>query len=161
MGLLAVHLLFGVPWQPVLSITGAFLFAIFVCGFTAAFIGRCIYQIRWSLAERRPVTWEGKLVGWVAAPALDESGGQTGRWLAVKSPEAAGFLAALNDAPGAEQQVLVGGIPSRIELLPDESWPISVRWCATPHSGHPPAAAQGSRDAGSSESVDGQRGRRC
>jgi hypothetical protein len=96
--LLAVHWLFGVPWSPVLGLAGALLFALLLCGFTAFLIGVCIYQFRESFVQRMPVTWEGKLVGWILAPAPDESGGQTGRWLPANTPEAAAFLAALDGA---------------------------------------------------------------
>jgi hypothetical protein len=132
--LLAVHLLFGVPWHPVISVACAVLFALVVGGFTAAFIGRCIYQIRWWLARRWPVTWQGKLVGWIVSPIADDSGGHTGRWLPADSAEAAAFLAGLSGAPGADRQVLVRGIPSRIELRPDESAQVSVRWYVSPHA---------------------------
>jgi hypothetical protein len=139
--LLAVHWLFGVPWHPVLGVAGALLFAVFLCGFSASLIGHGITQIRESLVERRPVTWQGKLVGWVVAPTPDESGGETGRWLPARSPDAAAFLAALSGAPGAETQASVGDIPSRIELRPDESCGTLARWCVSPPDAAPPAAA--------------------
>src|SRR5262249_15114305 len=142
--------LFGVPWRPVLSLASGILFALLLCGFTASLIGRGIYQIRESRAGRWPVTWRGKLVGWVVAPTPDESGGQTGRWLPANSPEAAEFLAALKRAPGAENQVLVGGVASRIESRPDEPGQTSVWWCVSPHNAEPTAPADSGRHPGSS-----------
>lgn len=136
--LIAAHWLFGVPWRPVLAPAGTFLLALSLCGFSAFLIGCCIYQIRDSLAERRPVTWRGKLVGWVVAPTPDGSGGQTGRWLPANSPEAAEFLAALG---GSAVPVLVGGVPARVEARPDESGQTALRWCVGPRDAGPPAAA--------------------
>jgi hypothetical protein len=144
-GLLSVHWVLGVPWHPVLGLAGAVLFVIFVGGFTASLIGHGIAQIRWSLAERRSVTWRGKLVGWVVNPAPDESGGHTGVWQPAPSEEAAAFLAEPDGAAGAGRQVLVGGVPCRIEFRPDDSWQTSVRWQVSPPDAEPPVVADGRR----------------
>jgi hypothetical protein len=92
-----------------------------------------------SLAERWPVSWQRKLVGWVVAPILDEYGGCAGRWVAADTPAAAEFLASLSGTPLGEIRVLVGGIPSWIKSPPDESGQMSVWWWVSPHNAEPGA----------------------
>ena len=53
-----------------------------------------------SLALRWPVSSRGLLIGWVAAPVIDEYGlGCSGKWVTVETPEAAEFLGSLSRTP--------------------------------------------------------------
>jgi len=135
--LCGIHVVFGVPWQPVLGAIGAVLFLIFIGGFAVFIVGCGAYQLRVSHTERRPVTWREELVGWVVPPAPDESGTLGWRWQSVGTMRAAEFLAALRQSPEGGLQVFIARLPCRIEPLSDEAGQTSVRWYMSRHTVEP------------------------
>jgi hypothetical protein len=72
-------------------------------------------------AHNWPVAWQGRSVGWITAPVLEEYGCScSGVWW----PDAAGaadFLAAAHQRLTERIQVSVGGIPALVKSLPDEA----------------------------------------
>ena len=81
-------------------------------------------------ADRWPITWGGKLVGWMASPGVDMPH-YYGRWVAADCPAAGEFLAALRQV-GIEDEglkVLVSGFPGIAHCHPDDyDGEIDIRW---------------------------------
>lgn len=99
-------------------------------------------------AHNWPVLWQGRSVGWIADPMLEDSGWScSGRWW----PDAAGaadFLAAARQRSTEGIRVSVGGVPALVRSLPDEAGRMAF-WLfgsqhgyesPTPQEADPPAA---------------------
>jgi hypothetical protein len=72
-------------------------------------------------AHNWPVEWQGRVVGWIASPALGEYGCScSGVWwpAAADSEE---FLSAAGQPSPEGVRVVVGGVPALVKSPPDES----------------------------------------
>jgi hypothetical protein len=81
-------------------------------------------------AERWPITWGGRLVGWMASPGADMPH-YYGRWVAADGPAAAEFLAALREVGDEDEglEVFVSGLPGIAYCHPDDhGGEIDIRW---------------------------------
>jgi hypothetical protein len=82
--------------------------------------------------DRWPITWAGRLVGWMASPRVDMPH-YYGHWVAADCSEAAEFLAALrrveNEDQGEGLEVFVSGLPGIAYCHPDNhGGEIDIRW---------------------------------
>jgi hypothetical protein len=83
-------------------------------------------------AHNWPVEWEGRLVGWIVSPALDEYLTCSGVWW-PHATESADFLAQVRRPASDGVRVSVGGIPAWVRLPPDESGYMAFWICVSPN----------------------------
>jgi hypothetical protein len=83
------------------------------------------------VADRWPITWGGRFVGWMASPSVDMPH-YYGHWVAANSPAAAEFLAVLRQAVDADDGVdvvVAGSLPGIACCHPDDhEGEIDIRW---------------------------------
>jgi hypothetical protein len=84
-------------------------------------------------AHSWPVEWQGKLVGWLAEPALDEYGNCSGAWQPEGAAGAA-FLEQVAQPPAEGVRVTVGGVPSWVMATPDAAGRIGFFLYVNPHA---------------------------
>jgi hypothetical protein len=97
-------------------------------------------------AHNWPLLWQGRSVGWIAAPVLEEYGCScSGVWW----PDAGGaadFLTAAQQHSAEGVRVSVGGMPALVKSLPDEAGRMAFWLLVSPHAYElisPPEAAPG------------------
>ncbi len=83
-------------------------------------------------AHRWPVEWQGRCVGWIAPPALDEYGNCSGVWW--PGAEAAEFIEQVNQPPPDGIRVCVGGIPAWVRSPPDDTDRMAFWLHVSPHA---------------------------
>lgn len=84
-------------------------------------------------AHHWPVEWQGRRVGGIASPALDEYGNCSGVWW----PDGAGsadFLAHVVQPPSDGIRVSVGGIPAWVRSGPDDAGRMAFWLYVSPHA---------------------------
>jgi hypothetical protein len=85
-------------------------------------------------AHHWPVGWQGRSVGWIAAPVLEEYGCScSGVWWPHPAG-AADFLAAAGQPSTEGVRVSVGGVPAWVKSLPDEAGRMAFWLHVSPHA---------------------------
>jgi hypothetical protein len=85
-------------------------------------------------AHSWPVEWQGRVVGWLASPALGEFGCScSGGWWPAATG-AAEFLAAAGQPSPEGVRVVVGGIPALVKSPPDELGRMAFWVHVSPHA---------------------------
>ena len=84
-------------------------------------------------AHSWPVEWQGKLVGWLVSPALDEYGNCSGTWQ-PEGAEGASFLSHIAQPPAEGVRITLGGIPAWVKSAPDAVGQIGFFLYVSPHA---------------------------
>jgi hypothetical protein len=84
-------------------------------------------------AHNWPVEWQGRVVGWLAWPALGEYGCScSGLWWPAATG-AADFLLAMEQSSPGGVRVVVGGIPALVKSPPDQAGRVEFWLHVSPH----------------------------
>jgi hypothetical protein len=85
-------------------------------------------------AHNWPVVWQGRSVGCIVAPVLEEYGCScSGVWW-PDATGAADFLSAAEHRPPEGVRVSVGGVPALVKSLPDEAGRMAFWLHVSPHA---------------------------
>jgi hypothetical protein len=80
-----------------------------------------------------PVQWQGRPVGWITSPELDEYGNCSGVWCPDPA-NSSEFLARVGRPPPDGIQVSVGGIPAWVRTPPDDTGRMAFWLHVSPHA---------------------------
>jgi hypothetical protein len=84
-------------------------------------------------AHNWPVEWQGRQVGWIASPKLDECGNCSGAWWPDGAGSAA-FVAQVGQPSADGVRVSVGGIPAWVRSPPDDTGRMAFWLDVSPHA---------------------------